>query len=558
MGSHDPSAVIFREGKLAFGIEEERLTRQKHAVNTFPTRSIETCLDHEGVELSDVDRVVVGWAPEKFLGSSQAGLSEAIRYPQSVREKVERVGFTVKESIGTWIRGKISVESQLAEIGTPVPEVVMRDHHYSHAVSAFHPSPFDDALVVTLDGRGETVSTAVWVGSNEGLKRAQTYRHPNSLGYFFGSVTKFLGFYPNNGEGKVMGLAPYGKYDADIDAALRAELDTSADYDVTSIVTGSFEYSTRELERVLGRERKSSPTEFTQWEKDLAFTAQQLLEEIVTNVVEHYCDRSGLSNVALAGGVALNCKMNKRVMELDCVDGLFVQPVAHDAGVAVGAGMAEWDPSEVAEMEAVYWGPSYETSDITDELDRNGIPYAQPNDIERFVAERIADGDLIGWFQDRLEMGPRALGNRSILADPRDQSSPDRVNKFVKHREEWRPFAPSMLESAIDEYLVDGERAPYMIKTFDVPVEKQSEIPAVLHPSDQTTRPQTVTEGQNPRYHRLISEFEEITGVPVVLNTSFNDNGEPIVNQPSEAVKAFFSMGLDVLVLNDIVVEKPA
>jgi carbamoyltransferase len=547
---------LFHNQELVFGIEEERLTRQKHAVNTFPSRSIQACLDHEGIELADVDQVLIPWAPEKFVYRLGANLEEAFEYPRTAVGKLERTGFGLKEAVGTWVRGKESISNELAKIGTPTPEVKTRDHHQCHAASAFHPSPFDQALVLTLDGYGEHVSTAVWTGTADGLKRVRSYDYPNSLGFFFGAVTQFLGFRPNNGEGKVMGLAPYGKYNADINQRLRRGVDASSDYDLTSLVTGTFEYSTRELERRFGRARKAEPTEFTQWEKDLAFTSQRLLEEIVTNITARYCAESGLSNVALAGGVALNCKMNKRVLELDCVDRLFVQPVAHDAGSALGAGMLEWRPDQIPEMNTVYWGHSYTNEEVTDELDRNKLTYSQPDDLERFVAERLADGALVGWYQGRLEMGPRALGNRSILADPRDRSSLDRVNEFVKHREAWRPFAPSILESAIDEYLVNGERAPYMIKTFDVDEEKKSEIPAVLHPSDGTTRPQTVSPDQNPRYHELISEFADITGVPVVLNTSFNDNGEPIINRPAEAIKAFFGMGLDLLVMNDVVVEK--
>jgi carbamoyltransferase len=235
---------------------------------------------------------------------------------------------------------------------------------------------------------------------------------------------------------------------------------------------------------------------------------------------------------------------------------LFVQPVANDAGLAIGAGYLDQNPNNVQKPLNIYLGPSFSTSEIKTCLQKNKISYSELDNVATYVANRIVDGDIVGWFQGAMEMGPRALGNRSILADPRSEESRERVNKYVKHREEWRPFAPSILADAADDFLVNCEPSPHMIKTFDVVAENQSQIEAVLHPGDQTTRPQTVTKEQNPRYYKLISEFESLTGVPAVLNTSFNDHGEPIVLSPKEAIKDFYGMGLDILVLEDLVVEK--
>jgi carbamoyltransferase len=312
------------------------------------------------------------------------------------------------------------------------------------------------------------------------------------------------------------------------------------------------------LESLFDRPRRASTDGFTDWEKDFAHVAQALLEETVVEIGREYCHESGIGSVGLAGGVALNCKMNKRIMELEAVDELFVQPVAHDAGSAIGAGLLASESARGEGMNSVYWGPAYSTEETRETLDDLKLDYSRPENLERDIAERLADGELVGWLQGRLEVGPRALGNRSILADSRTIDSRDRVNEFVKHREEWRPFAPSMLEEAAEDYLVDAEAAPYMIKTFDVKEEKRAEIPAVLHPADDTTRPQTVCAEQNPRYHALLQEFDQITGVPVILNTSFNDSGEPIVNTPVEAIKDFYSMGLDTLVIENLVLEKPA
>ncbi|MFC6952943.1 carbamoyltransferase [Halorubellus litoreus] len=565
-GQHDPSAALFEDGRLEYAVEEERLTRQKHAVGTFPERAIESCLDHRNLALSDVDRVLLPYDPSLRSEILEHYVRDAVRADGALRtaRALEEVAKTQVESR---FFPTHRVEARLEELGDAVPPIETRSHHACHAASAFHPSGFEDALVLTVDAKGEYDSTVVWRGTATGtgvetaganaLERVRTYEHPNSLGLFFAVVTEYLGYRMFNGEGKVMGLAPYGRENEEIERTLRSLVDVGVDYDVTELTrrwgTG---YGVRRLEEAFGRERNQEPGEFTQWEKDLAYTAQKLLEETVLDITESSLGALDTGNVALAGGVALNCKLNKRVRESDAVDDVFVQPVAHDAGLAVGAGLLDQSPQSVPELESVYFGPEYDTGTVRDLLESNKIAYSEPDDVERVVAERLADGDLVGWFNGRLELGPRALGNRSILADPRTAESRDRVNRFVKHREEWRPFAPSMLEAAAAEYLVDGEPAPFMIQAFDVEPRKRDELEAVLHPADDSTRPQTVNEDQNPRYHRLIAEFADITGVPVLLNTSFNDHAEPIVTTPTDALKDFFGMGLDVLVLGDVVVRK--
>lgn len=546
-GGHDPSAVLFKDGQLRFGAEEERYVRDKHAVNTFPSESIKACLIHENIELSDLNKVVIPWRPRE---GQKNNIYNIIRQ-RSNRTLAEKAYHSL-DSVMTYAVAPGKVKLNLSRIGTPVPPIEFKNHHLCHAASAFEPSGFDNALVLTADGQGEKYSTVLWEATTDGLERIRAYKDPNSLGKFYSAVTAFLGYQPNNGEGKIMGLAPYGKYNPDIADELLAEIETGVEYDVKKIARGGAEH----LEQTFGRSRASNPGEFCDWEEDLAFVTQSILEGIVTDIIKEYCRQTGLENVCLAGGVALNCKMNKKVMELDCVEDIFIQPVSHDAGTALGAGLASDDVNDISAMKDVYWGPEYSTEEICNYLDKCKLTYSVPDDLERFVAKRLAEGDLIGWLQGRLEMGPRALGNRSILADPRTTDSRDRVNEFVKHRESWRPFAPSMLEEAVDKYLVDGESAPYMIKTFDIVQDLKTDISAVLHPADDTTRPQTVREDQNKKYYTLIEEFENITGVPVILNTSFNDRGEPIVRTPSEAVKDFFSMGLDILVLEDVVVKK--
>ncbi|XVH33673.1 carbamoyltransferase (plasmid) [Haloferacaceae archaeon DSL9] len=555
-GQHDPSAALFEDGSLVFGVEEERLTRDKHAVETFPARAIRACLDHRDLEVADIDRVVLPYDPTLRREILDHYLRDALSVP-GLASKLAALEGVATDQIRANFFTTDAIESRLAEIGTPVPPIETRSHHACHAASAFHPSGFDRALTLTIDAKGEYDSTVVWLGDRSGLERIRTYEHPNSFGLFFAVVTEYLGYRMFNGEGKVMGLAPYGTRNPDIERTLRGLIDTGVDYDVTELTkrwgTG---YGVKRLEAEFGRPRNRTPGEFDRWEKDLAATAQALLEETVTEIVEAYTNALDTRNVALAGGVVLNCKLNGRVRELEGVDRVFAQPVAHDAGLALGAGWLDQSPGAVEPLTDVYLGPEYGVDEIRELLTTNKIPFDEPDDLERYVADRLADGDLVGWFQGRMEMGPRALGNRSILADPRTIESRDSVNRFVKHREGWRPFAPSMPEEAAEQYLERATASPFMIDAFDTKDDSNDEIAAVLHPADGTTRPQTVTAEQNLRYYRLLTEFGRVTGVPVLLNTSFNDHAEPIVMRPVEALKDFFGMGLDVLVLEDLVVEK--
>lgn len=556
-GKHDPSAALFEDGELVFAVEEERLVRRKHAVDTFPRRAIEACLDRRDLDLPDVDRVLLPYDPTLRSEILPHAFREALR-EEGVVGKAYMLQQTLIREAQAQLRPVKQIERRLAGIGTPVPPIENLAHHACHAASAFHPSGFEEALVVTVDAKGEYDSTVVWHGTEDGLERVRTYEHPNSLGLFYAIATEYLGYRMFNGEGKVMGLAPYGSRNPEIEGVLRRVIDAGVDYDVTDLTQGwGTGAGIETLEELFDRPRRDEPGEFTDWERDFAHVVQRLTEETVLAIVEAYCERLGVRDVGLAGGVALNCKVNQRVIESDAVDEVFIQPVAHDGGLAIGAGWLGRDPAGVDDWTHVYWGPKYAMGEIRSLLETNKIAYEEPEDVERYVAERLADGALVGWFQGRLELGPRALGNRSILADPRTEDSRDRVNRFVKHREEWRPFAPSLLEEACGEYLATDRPDPFMITTSDIPDERADEIPAVLHPADGTTRPQTVREDQNPRYHRLLREFEDVTGVPVVLNTSFNDHGEPIVNTPTEALKDFYGMGLDVLVLGDAVVEKP-
>lgn len=557
-GAHNTSAVILDGGELVFGVEEERFTREKHGYHTFPEQSIRACLDHCGIELSDVDEIVLPWDTDRVWRRFPIDFKRALYNNDSLLHKLYYGERVVEEhlaarTIATNVIRKVLVK----RFGEPVPSITTRQHHACHAASAFYPSGFEKALILTVDGYGECESTVVWLGDQNGLERVRIYDYPNSLGHFYRITTTFLGYAPaTRSEGKIMGLAPYGSFNEEIEQMLDSIIQTGLDYDVTGLTEYGVDHGVQILEELTGRLRKGWAADFTQWEKDLAFMTQRALEETVVSITSHYCKEYDFNKVALAGGVALNCKLNKRVMESEPVDEVFIQPVAHDGGIAIGGAMQSFDPRDVPELETVYLGPKYTNEEIKNMLDTNKIEYQEPDDVPRFVAERLANGELVGWFQGRLEMGPRALGNRSILADPRTEDSRDRVNEFVKHREPWRPFAPSIIEAAVDRYLENGESSPYMIKTFDTLEKTRDEIRGVLHPGDQTTRPHTVRKERNHRYYQVIREFEKLTGVPVVLNTSFNDSGEPIVNTPMEALRDFYAMGLDVLALEDIVIKK--
>jgi carbamoyltransferase len=556
--SHDSSASLFESGKIIFAVEEERYTRQKHAKGTFPKNSIRECLSFEGISLSDVDQIVIPYKPQLVNRVFLTRFKRAVSRPDNTVDKL----LSCEDELKRYAESKLfpdyslkKIKSELQDIGSPLPDIKLEAHHKSHAASAFYPSGFDEAVIITVDGVGEYDSTVIWKGDRSGVTRHKTFKYPNSLGLFFGSITEFLGYSARNGEGKVMGLAPYGEKNSKIHELFMEVIDTTAEYDVRNITKNGYNEAVKRLETQFGVESKDDPANFTQWHKDFAHVAQSILENIMKCIVKKYTHKLGVSNVCLAGGVALNCKMNMIIEQLDAVDNLFVQPVANDAGLSLGGGMMQFSPSAVPKMNHLYFGPKYSDS-VKSVLEERKLSYEKLENPMEEAARFLADGMIIGWIQERLEMGPRALGNRSILADPRSVDSKNKVNRYVKHREGWRPFAPSLKRESAGEYLRNPTNSPFMIKTYTVVEEKQKEIPAVLHPEDSTTRPQTVSEEQNPRYHELISEFENITDIPVLLNTSYNDHGEPIVNHPIEAVKDFYAMGLDALFIQDYKLEK--
>lgn len=557
---HDPSAAILVDGKLQFAAEEERFSRNKHAYGEFPEQSIRHCLEATELEMDAVDVLVLPLVPSlqstNLWVDTKREIKRLVSAEASLKSRLYRMSSEVLQNLKQRFGYTSLLRGELKRRFGAAPPIKHLAHHEAHAISAYYPTEFDEALVFTIDGAGEFDSTVVWRAEGEDLERIRTWDIPNSLGRFYGAFTKFLGYRRFNGEGKVMGLAPYGSPNEEIRAALDPVLEYGLDYDVTPITKKA--QAVENLQELLGWDALAEPGTYSQRERDLAYYAQQFIERTVTEIVEHYVEETGISNVCLAGGVALNCKMNKEVVELPCVESHFIQPVAHDSGLVLGGVWSTVAADDVERMTDPYLGPKFSNEDVKPLLTESKLGYERPEQLTERVARELAEGKIVGWFQGKMEMGPRALGNRSILADPRTSASRDRINRYVKHREEWRPFAPSMTEAGARRYLQSPRESPFMIDTFDTNADCNEDIEAVLHPGDETTRPQIVTEAQNPRYHSLLEEFEDITGVPVLLNTSFNDHGEPIVCTPEDAIRAFSTMGIDILAIDDFLVKKQA
>lgn len=565
---HDPSAVISKNGKIVTGVEEERLSRVKHAANIFPIKSINFCLSEAGIDLSEVDVIVIPDDPDLFRKDFHSFRILKRAYYKSflLREYKELIG--PKNPAATFMFDskkckKVIYRNLIDHFGDiTYPQIEFLSHHLCHAASCFYTSGFGDASIITMDGVGDFDSTVIWSWDGKNLQREVDWKLDNSLGHFYRAFTVFLGYRFCNGESKVMGLAPYGEKNKEIfdifDEIIKID---ERGYDVTDIsipVLFGMPVAVKRIEDLFGIKRRLPNQEFKKEHKDLAFALQYFLEKICINLVRQAIEITGSHNVCLGGGVSLNCKMNKKIMEMPEVDNIFIQPVANDAGCALGAVLevSKRDGFDVFfKMRHNYFGLEYTNEIIENILKERKIHFSRLTNLKS-IAKLIADGKFVGWFQDKMEMGPRALGNRSILADPRRSDLKDKLNDFVKHRERWRPYAPSILEDFADEYIKSYNFSPFMIKTFDVRKRYIKDMEAVIHPIDKTTRPHVVYKDTNPRYYNLIKEFWKLTGLPLILNTSFNDHGEPIVCSPQDALKTFYGTGLDVLVLNDYVIKK--
>ncbi len=564
--AHHPAAALLKDGEIVALAEEERFIRVKYALGRFPYNAVKFCLDTAGITLDRVD--AIAWSNDPYLAIDRwiavsNTLVKKLAYGFTKTISRSRNGFKkglvfFDQSLKPWQE----VESQKAGFAVNFQTNIddkpffCIDHHHSHAASAYYASGFDEATVVTWDGSGDGLSATISHGKNGKLTILEE-RNDFSIGEVYWAIHKFLQL---SDEGSLMGLAGYGTPRGTFDDITDAE---KLRMDFSRISRPSVGFGMgycKALTDWLGKARQAED-EIEDWHKSVAADLQKLVEDFGFSYLRHALEMTKCRNVVFAGGVALNATMNGKFVRSGLVDKVFVQPNAGDAGGALGAAYMGYVKlgHELAprEMPHAYWGLGFTDDEIATALDIVKVKYTKltREELIESVAALLADGKIVGWFQGRAEWGPRALGARSILGDPRDREMLYKVNAAVKYRDGWRPFAPSMLEEAADEYLEGAVYAPFMIMTFPVREEKKHLIPAVVH-VDTTTRPQMVRRDVNPLYYDLIKRFGEKTDVPVVMNTSFNLKGEPVVNSPRDAVRTFYSSGLDALAIGNFLIEK--
>ena len=585
---HDAAAALLKDGILVAAAEEERFSRRKHD-SGYPALAVQFCLEQAGIGAEDLEYVVFY---EKPLPKFERILTTMLAtWPRSV------VAF--RESMITWLTEKLWIKDRIrGQLGISRDKILFVEHHLSHAASAFFCSPYSEAAVLTIDGVGEwTTATlgagkASWDGSSRNsIELFQEARFPHSLGLLYSAFTAWLGFEVNDGEYKVMGMAPYGspRHLDKLEKVVKLGKDGSfwLDMDYFSFHHSIEHTFSRKFEELFGEPRpresdfftretgvpaeaSSSAVEQNEYYADVAASVQATTEQAIVNIARYLHDRTGLKRLCMAGGVAYNSVANGRILRETPFEELYIQPAAGDSGGAVGAALYAYHAllgkARVFTMDHAYWGREYSHSETKAALEAQGVKYELVDHEDRLVdvvADELARGRVIGWHQGRFEWGPRALGNRSIIADPRRAEMKDIVNTKIKFREPFRPFAPSVLAEHADRYfdLRDGrdvwpeDAAKFMLVVLPVAEDKRGTIPAVTH-AGGTGRLQTVTRESNPRYYKLIERFNEATGVPVILNTSFNLRGEPIVTTPQNALATFYGSGIDTLVLGDFVVRK--
>jgi carbamoyltransferase len=584
---HDSAAAIVRDGQIAAAAQEERFSRKKHDAR-FPVNAINYCLKEAGIGLRDLNHVVFYDKPlVKFERLLETYLAYA---PKGFRSFVMAMPVWLKEKL--YLKTLLKQElSKLADCKTAeLPPLLFTEHHQAHAASAFFPSPFERAAILCMDGVGEWATTSVWKGDGNELTPQWEIDFPHSLGMLYSAFTYYTGFKVNSGEYKLMGLAPYGesKY---VDLILDNLLDLKED-GTFRLNMRYFNYAAgltmtnREFDGLFGGPPRRAESQITQREMDIASSIQQVTEEVVLRLARTVHRELGADYLCLAGGVALNCVANGRILREGPFKDIWIQPAAGDAGGAVGAALSVWHqylakPRQVNGADAMqgsYLGPRFSENEIRQYLDSVGARYAKLEDAELLprVADILSQEKVVGWFQGRMEFGPRALGGRSIIGDPRSPKMQSVMNLKIKYRESFRPFAPSVLAEKAAQYFELDRASPYMLLVAPVReehripmtpeqqklfgVEKlnipRSRIPAITH-IDYSARIQTVHKETNPRYHELLRQFDERTGCPVLVNTSFNVRGEPIVGTPEDAYRCLMRTEMDYLVLENFLLAKP-
>lgn len=563
----DSSAAIFNDGKMVAAIEEERFTRIKHWAG-FPVESIKFCLKEAGIDLSQLDYITIGRDPGAKLGRK---LKYLLKNPSLLGGAVSRLNNS---------RQVASLKEEFRKIDNDVDYTALRvkikniEHHRSHLASAFFASPFQEAAILSLDGSGDFTTTMIASGKGNRIDVIDSVDFPVSCGLFYTAFTQFLGFPYYGDEYKVMGLAPYGKpvYAGKVKQMIEflpnglfswhheyfvPPTKAGFSYDNHLPSVGNL-YSEKFISE-FGEPRKPG-SKLTQYHKDLASSVQKITEELIFFILKHLKKITGLANVCIAGGVAQNSVANGKIAAATGFENVYIPSAGHDAGISMGSALYLYNHvlgmPRSAPVYSAYTGSRYSNDEIELMLRKEGIRYKRLNDLDLYdvVTDKLVEPGVVGWFSGRSEFGPRALGGRSILADPRNAEAKELINNKIKRRENFRPFAPSILKEFSSEYFTKEDIVPFMEKVFPIRPEKQSMIPAVTH-VDGTGRLQTVDKDISPRYYALIESFRKKTGVPILLNTSFNEN-EPIVNTPLEALNCFLRTDMDMLVLENCVIER--
>jgi carbamoyltransferase len=584
---HDSAACIIKDGEIIAAAQEERFTRKKHDAS-FPHHAIKYCIQEAQINAEQIDSVVFYEKPfikferllETYLAFAPKGfISFAKAMPAWIKDKLFQKSAIIKE-----------LKSIFGKNTNWHERLMFSEHHLSHAASAFYPSPFESAAVLTLDGVGEWTTTSIAVGKGSDLKVLKEIHFPHSLGLLYSAFTYYTGFKVNSGEYKVMGLAPYGE--PRYANLIREKLITVADDGSFHLDMSYFDYATgltmtnKKFDALFGGPPRTSETELSQREMDLAASVQKVTEEIVVQLAKGIAKETGERNLCLAGGVALNCVANGILLREKIFDNIWIQPAAGDAGGALGAALSVWYlrnqgkrkiSSAGDAMKGSYLGPAFSDAEIEEDLKLCGAIFKKCSEDELIedVTSALANEKAVGWMQGRMEFGPRALGGRSIIADPRSPKMQKQLNLKVKYRESFRPFAPSVLYEDVGEWFEHYTNSPYMLLVANVQEDKRrimtveekalfgieklnvprSSVPAITH-VDYSARIQTVHKDTNPRYHALISNFKKVTSCPLVVNTSFNIRGEPIVCTPKDAFKCFMGTDLDVLAVGSYLLIK--
>ncbi len=589
---HDSAAALIIDGEIISAVQEERFTRKKHD-SSFPKEALKYCLANNNLTLKDIDHVIYYEKPlltferllETYLGAAPRGGRSFIAAMQVwLKEKL-----FLKSEIKTQLKDIQKDLQSNAEESFELPELLFSEHHLSHAASAFYPSPFQEAAILCMDGVGEWATTSAWLGKNNEIKPLWEISFPHSLGLLYSAFTYYCGFKVNSGEYKLMGLAPYGepKY---VDLIKKNLIDIKEDGSFRLEMSyfkyhRGFRMTGRKFHKLFGQPPRRSESDLNQFHMDLAASIQVVTEDITIALAKSIKKETGAKKLCLAGGVALNCVSNGKLLKESIFDDIWIQPAAGDAGTALGAALLTFyqhcgnhrSTSGDDSMKGTYLGPSFSNRSIQDYLKKINAPYEYKEDNDLFLelAQLLKEGKVVGWFNGPMEFGPRALGARSIIGDPRNLEMQSVMNLKIKYRESFRPFAPSILEEDVSTQFNLRSKSPYMLLVAPIKeelrlemteeqrklfgIEKlnipRSTIPAITH-VDYSARVQTVTEKTNPRYYNLIKTFKQETGCPSLINTSFNVRGEPIVCSPQDAYRCFMRTEMDILVLENQILLK--